>query len=184
MRLVFLVTLATCVCRPALAQDRATPAAADDPDTERARGFYESGARHYAAGQYREAIADFEKARQLKAAPGLDFNIARSYDRLGETEQAMTAYRRYLDSNPSDADEVRARVAILEERTAKEAAAAKTTPTTPASTVPPEHPKRRTWVYVVSAVAAVAVVGVAVGVGVGVGAKPSDPMPQQGVIHW
>ncbi len=48
---------------------------------------------------------------------------------------------------------------------------------------PPERPWwKKGWVW--GTVAAVVVVGVAVGVGVGVGAKPSDPQPSMGALHF
>ena len=50
--------------------------------------------------------------------PAFDFNIARAYDRMGRTEQALAAYRRYAESQPTpaDLDEVRERIRTLEQR--------------------------------------------------------------------
>jgi tetratricopeptide (TPR) repeat protein len=161
------------VCQFARAdQAKALP---DDPDLELAHRYYEEGAGFYDRGQYQAAIASFEKARAVKPAPGLDFNIARSYDRMGNIDPALAAYHRYLDANPNpkDAAEIRTRIAVLEQRAST---------TEKPIVVAPK--KKRTWVYAVAAVAAVAVVGVAVGVGVGLGVKPADPSPQLGAIHW
>jgi tetratricopeptide (TPR) repeat protein len=148
---------------------------ADDPDVEVAHRYYDEGARFYQAGQYQEAIAQFEKARSVKAAPGLDYNIARAYDRLGNVDHALAEYRRYLDSQPPDAGQIRERITVLEQR----ASAAK--PQAPAQEAPRT---KRAWVYAVAGVAAAVVVGVAVGVGVGLGTRQSDPSPQLGAVHW
>jgi tetratricopeptide (TPR) repeat protein len=163
------------------AQNAPTPL--DDPDTERARVLYQEGAQLYAARKYQEAIVKFEQARALKAAPGLDYNIARAYDRLGNDAKAVEAYRRYVASGPSDADVVRARIAVLEQRLPKPAQAQAQAQAPPPAPPPPAR-KKRTWVYVVAGVAAAAVVGVVVGVVLGLGTQPSYPMAPLGAVHW
>jgi tetratricopeptide (TPR) repeat protein len=149
---------------------------ADDPDVEVARRYYDQGAQLYADGKYQEAIALFEKARAVKAAPGLDYNIARAWDRLGNVDRALAGYRRYLDSQPADTGEVRARVTLLEARVQPAIVAA-------APSEPPKK-KRRTALYAVLGVAAVVVVGVAVGLGVGLGAQPANPSAPLGALKW
>jgi iron complex outermembrane receptor protein len=157
----------------------------DDPDVEVARRYYEQGAQAYAKGNYEEAVALFEKSRAVKAAPALDYNIARAYDRLDKLEPALAAYRRYLATQPPDSEQVRERISVLERRAAQANAAA---PAIQATTqvAAPAPKKKRTWVYAVAGVAAVAVIGVSLGVGLGVGlsSRTSDPSPPLGSIHW
>lgn len=168
----------------------------EDPDTELARRAFERGTAQYEARRYAEAIVEFESAKKLKPTAALDFNIARSYDRMGQVEQALAAYRRYIQSvpTPADAAEVKARIEVLEKRLAPVAPVPTPPTTAPASraqvsrTAPaaaPSH-QRKPWVVPVAAVVAVVVVGVAVGLGVGLGVGKSqvDPTASFGAVHW
>jgi tetratricopeptide (TPR) repeat protein len=93
-------------------------AAKEDPDTEIARRHYARGLTLYEAGQYREAVAEFEAARSLRPSAAFDYNIARCYDRLEQPAEAIVAYERYLaaPTTPEDAGEVRQRIAVLRRR--------------------------------------------------------------------
>jgi tetratricopeptide (TPR) repeat protein len=134
----------------------------EDPDSELARRYFESGAKKYQAHDYEGAITDFERARMVKPTAAFDFNIGRSHDRLGHTAEALAAYRRYVESKPEpvDAAEVRARITILEERLPKETAA-KPAAVAPAATAPPAPPPRDSGRKKTIAGIAVGVVGVA-----------------------
>jgi tetratricopeptide (TPR) repeat protein len=103
----------------------------EDPDRELARRYTDAGASKFVAGQYQEAIAEFEKARLVKPTPGLDLSIARGYDKLGRLEEALASYRLYVEARPDagDAGDIRTRIQTLEERLA---ATQKAEP-------PPEH---------------------------------------------
>jgi tetratricopeptide (TPR) repeat protein len=92
----------------------------DDPDEEIARRHYAAGREAYATRSYQRAIDEFEIARRYRPAPELDFNIARSYDRLERFAEAIVAYQRYLASGPPepDATEVRTRIEVLQRRLA------------------------------------------------------------------
>jgi len=96
------------------------PAAAafEDPDTEVARKHFEKGRQAYDAGDYQAALGEFQAAKRAKAAPALDFNIARCYDRLEQYSPAIDAYASYIAAQPNapDAEEVRARIATLKKR--------------------------------------------------------------------
>jgi tetratricopeptide (TPR) repeat protein len=111
-----------CVCLLAVV----SPALAlDDPDTEVARRHFEKGRTFYDSGDYRHALDEFLAARRAKAAPGLDYNIARCYDRLEEYPSAVKHYQLYLEakSNPPDLAEIKARIATLQQRVAETNAA-------------------------------------------------------------
>jgi tetratricopeptide (TPR) repeat protein len=167
----------------------ALTAPADDPDTEVARRLFEHGAAEYNARRYEEAIAAFEKARTVRPTAALDYNIGRSYDRLGKSAEALTFYRRYVASTPAppDAAEVRERIETLERRLP--AAANPPAPTVapvaqpPPTAAPAERKKSRRWVVPV-AIAGVVAVGLAVGLGVGLGVGPSDPNSTLAPVHW
>jgi hypothetical protein len=77
---------------------------ADAVRDEAARHF-EEGARLYAAGEYREAIDEFEAAHAIVPAPANLFNLARCYEKLGEFRVALDNYQRYLE-DPAAPDRV------------------------------------------------------------------------------
>lgn len=58
----------------------------------------------YQKGDYKGAADTLLEAYELKPVPALLFNIARSYEKAGESAKALTFYRRYRDSAPGDAD--------------------------------------------------------------------------------
>ena len=60
---------------------------------------YENGKRHYRAGQFVEAIAEFEKAYALYPATEYLFNLGQAYRRT-EDCRALDYYRRYLEGEP------------------------------------------------------------------------------------
>src|SRR5579862_2612314 len=98
-------------------------AAADreaDPDVEIARRHFTRGSEFYAAMQYARALEEFAAARRIQPSPAYDFNIGRCYDRMERFKEAKEAYERYLAAYPPppDADDVRARVRVLEARLA------------------------------------------------------------------
>lgn len=75
------------------AEPEAPPAAALD--------HYLRGRRHYLAGRYRDALAELKAAHELdSSAPDLLYNIARVYENLGELDQAIAYYQRYLAMIP------------------------------------------------------------------------------------
>src|SRR5207237_9240756 len=83
----------------------AAPALAlDDPDTEVARRHFEKGRNFYDASDYRHALDEFQAARRAKPAPGLDYNIARCYDRLEEYDHAVEHYQLFLTARPDAPD--------------------------------------------------------------------------------
>jgi tetratricopeptide (TPR) repeat protein len=88
----------------------------EDPDTEVARRHFQAGRVFYDQAEYDRALDEFQAARRVRPHPALDFNIARCLDRLERWQEAIAAYRRYLASQPPDAEEMRTRIGQLEER--------------------------------------------------------------------
>lgn len=108
-----------------------------------AREHYENGARQYQAGAVREALHEFETAYALVPHPRLLFNLGQCHRRLGQTTEAIRAYRAYLREVPEAAN--RSEVEALIEAMVRQAAAAEGAPHKPG--VPggahrvPEHPR-------------------------------------------
>jgi tetratricopeptide (TPR) repeat protein len=76
-----------------------SPAAAAE-----ARARYEAGVAAYEQGHFDQAIRAFERAHELDPAPILLFNIAQSYRKKGDPQQALLHYRRYLQADPRAPD--------------------------------------------------------------------------------
>jgi len=80
--------------------------------------IFRQGAELYARGNYRSALASFERALTLSGKAPLLYNIARCHDRLGEPALAVAALERLLRINPGmdDAAQVEAWLADLRAR--------------------------------------------------------------------
>lgn len=110
-----------------------TTVADQDADVaRRARAAFESGLGHFEARRYRDAIHEFQVAAQLVPSADLWFNIARAHEELGEWEQAIEHYRRYLRDrvDPPDREQVEAHIQLLAERAEAARAARLTRATT------------------------------------------------------
>ncbi|MDP1824043.1 MAG: hypothetical protein Q8L48_12400 [Archangium sp.] len=79
-----------------------TGAHAQVPDDAEARAAALLGRKAFEAGDFDTAILRYEEARQLKAAPGLLFNLAQSHRRAGHLELAVFYFRGYLESDPPE----------------------------------------------------------------------------------
>lgn len=123
--LILLLLVGSAAERVAVAQQ------ALDPDEEAARRHFERGLTHYDAGEYQEALAEFDAVKRFHDSPALDYNIARCYDRLERYPEAVAAYERYVAQKPdaADAAETRERIATLRARLA---------PPSPSNAAPPK----------------------------------------------
>ena len=82
-------------------------------DDALARKYYELGQSLYGRADYEGAIKQFEDSYRLSRRPALLFNIGRTRENLGQHEEAIRVYERYLQTRPQDAAEVAARLANL-----------------------------------------------------------------------
>ncbi len=114
--------------------------------------YFERGEAARAGGKYRDAIAAYQRAFALQPHPSVLFNIALSYEKLGEWANAADYYERYLtaDSAATDADEVRGKIRDLRGRSTTQPA--ETQPETGPGiqrgnpfTPPPAGPKPARW---------------------------------------
>ncbi len=119
-----------------------------DARTE-ARAHFKKGMESIGQGRYEEGIAELQKAYEILPHPNVLYNIARAYAEEGELEQAVAHFKKYLEGNPPDKDEVQAVVRSLEARikkaqAAREAAQAQQVPEKPVPEKPgpvgPEKP--------------------------------------------
>ena len=99
----------------------APPPSVDASVQARAQAQHEQGAAAYREQRFREAIEHFLAADNVVASPANSFNVARAYEKLGESARALEYYRIYLERGPDPKNEqqVRARVDELEAALAK-----------------------------------------------------------------
>lgn len=88
----------------------------------RARNHAEAGQQAFTAGRYEEAIREFRAAYEMVPEPMLSYNMAVSFERLGQRRDAIEHYQRYLREEPDarNADEVQRRVTRLHREEAAE----------------------------------------------------------------
>ncbi|MFK8001420.1 MAG: tetratricopeptide repeat protein [Polyangiales bacterium] len=101
------------------AQDVDAAASVEAPvdNDEQARVLYLRGDRLYSEGRYEEATAAFRESYELSGRPGLLFNIANAYERLGQLEEALQALQRFAPNAPEhQRATVNTRIANIEER--------------------------------------------------------------------
>jgi len=190
--LAVLATLAIGVPLPAIAQSR--PPASDpsssstEPKTKEqleAGQHFQRAKELYAAGSYREAIAELEAARGLDPkAKDLVFNLGIVHEKLGKYDEAITYFRQYQEMEGVTANEKSKADTIIKriEGAKREVPVTPTaTPSTSATTAPPpttpqEQPRGRIDAYTIGA-GSVAILGLGLGATFGILAlsgKPSD----------
>jgi tetratricopeptide (TPR) repeat protein len=92
------------------------PCASAQDDRESAKSHFSRGTRLYEVGEYRQAMDEFKAAHLAKPDPAFLYNIAQCHRQLGELEQAVVLYKRFLAASPNAANraEVETRVAEME----------------------------------------------------------------------
>ncbi|MDP2343336.1 MAG: tetratricopeptide repeat protein [Deltaproteobacteria bacterium] len=95
-----------------------SPILAAEADEAMSQDLYESGVRAYAEGRYQHALAAFAAAYDVAQVPGLLFNIGQCHRQLGNHEQAIEYYERYMKEEP-DVPEIAALLAEERELLAK-----------------------------------------------------------------
>ena len=85
---------------------------------ERAAVVANKGRDYYRAGRFADAIAKLEQAMRIVEKSAFIYNIAKCYEKMGEYDQALIYYRRYLaiEPNASDRSDVDAIIKALEDR--------------------------------------------------------------------
>jgi iron complex outermembrane receptor protein len=90
-----------------------------------------------AEGRYEAGIEELKRAYDILPHPNVLYNIARAYVDQGDLENAALYYRRYLEGNPKDRDEVAQILASLDARIRKQQAELLEAQRVQASPVPP-----------------------------------------------
>ncbi|MCB9538796.1 MAG: hypothetical protein H6704_21385 [Myxococcales bacterium] len=87
--------------------------ALDQQTLDRAEALFFEGLADYRAARFEEAAVKFQQAFLLTRHRDLLFNVARSRERLGDKEGAVTWYRAYLATKPADETAVIHRIRLL-----------------------------------------------------------------------
>jgi tetratricopeptide (TPR) repeat protein len=125
------VTRALVVVAIVIASSRS---AAADPKAE-ARAHMERATAAHKAGKFDEALAELTRAYASDPQPGLLYAIGQVHVKLGNCAAAITYYRKFLATNPKEAD-----AAIVEQAIDKCDSVA---PTKPTPEPPPSEPAKQ-----------------------------------------
>jgi iron complex outermembrane receptor protein len=98
-----------------------TRGAMADERTE-ARAHFKRGMAAIAEGHYDVGIEELKSAYEILPHPNVLYNIARAYVDTGDLENAVSYYKRYLEGDPKDRDEVALMVTNLQDRIRKQQA--------------------------------------------------------------
>lgn len=134
MRLTAVLAAALLFASSASAQAR--PAGIPIDDVEAAKAHFAAGSAYYEQANYADAVKEFNEAYRLSKKTDLLYNIAVSYERLGDYGSAIAALQRYLSERPNASDRVtiETRIENLQRRRDEEEARLKA----PAPPDPPE----------------------------------------------
>ncbi|MFT3711424.1 MAG: tetratricopeptide repeat protein [Archangium sp.] len=92
-------------------------AARADAVSDQAKAAALEGKKAFDTNDFATAIAKYSEAYKLKPAPGLLFNLGQSHRRAGHLDEALSYFRRYLETNPpkAQADAVETMVKQVEQ---------------------------------------------------------------------
>ena len=95
---------------------------ADDPALRAAKRHYDRGEKLFAIGKFDEALDEYQKAFDAKPLPGFLFNIGQCHRNLGNIDQAIFSYKKYLSLEPEAAnkEKVESLIDELEQRKAQQ----------------------------------------------------------------
>ena len=73
---------------------------ADDPATRSARRHFERGEKLFALGKFDVALDEYQTAFDAKPLPAFLYNIGQCYRNLGDYDQAIFSFKKYLKLSP------------------------------------------------------------------------------------
>ena len=91
---------------------------AEDPATRSAKRHFDRGEKLFALGKFDDALDEYQKAFDAKPIPDFLFNIGQCYRNLGDYQQAIFSFKKYLKLEPDapDKDKVEKLIDELEEK--------------------------------------------------------------------
>lgn len=76
-----------------------------EPAEVQAKRIALEGKKAFDTGDFATAIARYEEAYKLKASPNLLFNLGQCHRKTGRFDEALSYFRRFLETNPPEAQE-------------------------------------------------------------------------------
>lgn len=169
---------------------------AEDAGTKSAKRHYAKGEKLFALGKFDKALDEYQQAFDAKPLPDFLYNIGQCYRNLGDLDQAIFSFKKYLQLAPdaADRDKVEKLISELEEKRDRgKATEVLPPPQPPPQQAPPEQPPPppkpapvahtpvyKTW-WFWTGVAAVSIGG---GFGIYEAAKSSPPGTDLGNINF
>jgi tetratricopeptide (TPR) repeat protein len=150
-------------------------ASADDPATRAAKRHFDRGQKLFTLGKFDEALDEYQKAYDASPIPDFLYNIGQCHRNLGNYEQAIFSFKRFLQLDPDapNRDKVEIIIDELEDKLERDGARKRHVeqpppPPPPRETTTPVYKKWWFWT-------GIAVVGVAGGVGIYAATRPDGP---------
>ena len=91
---------------------------ADDPTMRSAKRHFERGEKLFALGKFDQALDEYQEAFDAKPIPDFLFNIGQCYRNLGDYQQAIFSYKKFLKLDPEtpNREHVQELIADLQEK--------------------------------------------------------------------
>src|SRR5690606_20632439 len=99
MRLIRALLVLACLSA-APSVSRADPP--NDPKVAEARTLFQEGQAAYAEGRFDVAAQKMRRAYELTKSPELAYNVARTYERMGDYDASIRFFRIYLKKGKLD----------------------------------------------------------------------------------
>src|SRR5262249_37313161 len=97
LRLFVIASLCLTIAAPASVR-------AEDVPTRAAKRHFERGEKLFALGKFDDALEEYQKAFDAKPLPDFLYNIAQCYRNLGNYEEAIFSFKKYLKLSPDAPD--------------------------------------------------------------------------------
>jgi len=94
---------------------------AEDAATKSAKRHFDKGEKLFALGKFDDALEEYQKAFDAKPIPDFLFNIGQCYRNLGDYDQAIFSFKKYLKLQPDadNKDAVQQLISELEDKKAR-----------------------------------------------------------------
>ena len=150
-----------------------TFARADDPAQRAAKRHYDRGEKLFALGKFDEALDEYQTAFDAKPLPGFLYNIGQCFRNLGDYDQAIFSFKKYLKLEPDAANKesVDRLIEELEEKKAQGDSQRFVRKPAPQQ----KHIYSRWWFWTGAAVASVAIAAGGVGIYAATRSEPPPP---------
>lgn len=144
---------------------------AEDPATRAAKRHFDRGQKLFTLGKFDEALDEYQKAFDASPLPDFLYNIGQCHRNLGDYEQAIFSFKRFLQLDPEAPNREKVEIIIDELEDKLERQGAKKQQDPPPPPPPGATPIYKKWWFWTG----IAVVGVAGGVGIYAATRPDGP---------